>query len=283
VNEGHVFRFLCKPCAPETLALALDAGAEQHALVTAERDIMERTLAAVVASLGEVLSLADPTLFKRAMVVKLYVSQVVRQLRLEGAWQIEVAAALHTLGLIALPTELARRGQTHAAVTLKEKHMFEGHSGTASRILSAIPRLEDVALIVAQQSGDVTQGPEWVQRGARLLRLAIRLENRLSRGSSLVQALDAMSSAADDEERGYLDALRAHGADSERMERRALRVGELQPQMTLDEDLRTRDGTLVLPKGHELSAILIERLRQFASSRGLEEPIQVRVALTTAS
>ena len=277
VNEGQIFRFLCKPCPPEPLRLALLAGAEQHALVTAERDIMERTLAAVVTSLGEVLALAEPALFERAAVVKLYVGRIVRHLRLEGAWQIEVAAALHTLGLIALPTEVARRGANHPPATLAEKQLLQSHPETASRILGAIPRLEDVALIVAQQTTDEPQGPEWIQRGARLLRLAIRVESRVSRGVRLEEVLEAMSAVADAEDGAFLDALRADHADAERMERRALRVRELQPRMILDEDVKTADGTLVLQAGHELSAVLIERLRQFASSRELAEPIQVRV------
>jgi hypothetical protein len=49
------------------------------------------------------------------------------------------------------------------------------------------------------------------------------------------------------------------------------------PHMVLDCDVKTRDGALVLPKGHELSAILIERLRQFAASRRVDEPIRVRI------
>ena len=284
VNEGRIFRFLCKPCSPETLALALEAGVEQHRLITTERDIMERTLAAVVKTLGDVLFLAEPALFERTMLVKGYVGQIVQRLQLEGAWQIEVAAALHTLGLIALPTELARRGQTQAPVTLEEKRMLEEHPETTRRILNAIPRLEEVALIVAQQTGDVTEGSEWVQRGARVLRLAMRLEQRVSRGASLEQAIDAMSAmSADAEERAQLDALRARASDAGGMQRRALLVRELQPRMTLEEDVKTGDGTLVLAKGHELSAILIERLMQLASSRGIEEPIQVSVPVAAAT
>jgi hypothetical protein len=183
------------------------------------------------------------------------------------------------LGLIALPTELARRGQNYVPATLNEKRLLEGHPDTARRILSAIPRLEDVALIVAQQVNDAQQGPEWVQRGARLLRLAIRVEARVSRGVQLEEVLAAMSAVANAEERTFLDALRADSADAEQMERRSLRVRELQPRMILDEDVNTADGTLVLQAGHELSAIVIERLRQFASSRGLAEPIRVRVPI----
>lgn len=278
VNEGHIFRFLCKPCPSDVLGAALEAGVEQHALMIAERDIMERTLSAVVKTLGDVLSLTDPELFNRATLVKSYVGHVARHMKLEGAWQIEVAAALHTLGMIALPAELGHRKQSSLPLTVDEKKQLASHPTTASRIIGAIPRLEEVALIVLQQAGDEGQGPEWVQRGARILRLAIRLEGRVSRGVTLGEAVEALNTHANDEERGYLAALRTLYADSEQMEQKELRARELSPGMVLDADVKTRDGALVLPKGRELSAILIERLLQFSASRALLEPIAVRVS-----
>lgn len=275
VNQGHIFRFLCKPCPSEELKAVIQAAAEQHALVIAERDIMERTLSAVVKTLGDVLSLADPELFKRAALVKSYVSHVVRRLELGGSWQIEVAASLHTLGLVALPRDLAHRAANLAPLTVEEKKQLATHPETARRILEAIPRLEEVALIVAQQSEEPDQGPDWVQRGARLLRLCKRLEGRVSRGASLGEAIDSLCASGGPEERTYLEALR--DLYSGQMECRELRFRELMPHMVLDTDVKTRDGALVLPKGHELSAILIERLRQFAASRRVDEPIRVRI------
>jgi len=277
VNEGHIFRFLCKPCPSDVLRAALESAAEQHSLVVAERDIMERTLSAVVKTLGDVLALADPELFNRATLVKTYVSHAVRKLHLEGGWQIEVAASLHTLGLIALPTELVHRTLTSPPLTLEEKKQLATHPETAKRIIEAIPRLEEVAQIVEQQTTEETRGPEWVRSGARLLRLAIRLETRVARGSSLGDALDALNAHANQEERVYLAALRTLYSDSEQMQSKELRVRELGPGMVLDADVKTRDGALVLPKGRELSIILLERLLQFSSARGLEEPIRVRV------
>lgn len=275
VNEGQIFRFLCKPCPPPTLSSAIEAAVEQHALVTAERDIMERTLSAVVKTLSDVLSLTDPELFKRATLVKGYVSQVVRGLALEGAWQIEVAAALHTLGLVALPRELAHHSKGLTPLTVEDKKQLAAHPETAHRILCAIPRLEDVALIVAQQSSEPEQGPEWVRRGARLLRLAKRVEERVSRGATLTEAIDSLTLAASAEDKQFLGALRS--AHSEAMPVKALKARDLKPRMVLDEDVKTREGALVLPKGHELSAVLIERLRQFAESRRLDDTIRVRV------
>ncbi len=46
VNEGNIFRFLTKPCQPDVLARALDAGIEQYRLITANRELLEQSLGA---------------------------------------------------------------------------------------------------------------------------------------------------------------------------------------------------------------------------------------------
>jgi DNA-binding NtrC family response regulator len=43
VNQGGVFRFLMKPVSREMLTEALEAGVEQHRLVTAERELLDQT------------------------------------------------------------------------------------------------------------------------------------------------------------------------------------------------------------------------------------------------
>ncbi|MCP4965099.1 MAG: response regulator [bacterium] len=38
INDGHVFRFLSKPCPPEVLMPALEEGVEHYRLIQAERE-----------------------------------------------------------------------------------------------------------------------------------------------------------------------------------------------------------------------------------------------------
>src|SRR5208283_5528581 len=40
VNEGHIFRFLTKPCNPQTLSNAITAGIRQYQLICAERELL---------------------------------------------------------------------------------------------------------------------------------------------------------------------------------------------------------------------------------------------------
>src|SRR5438132_13303250 len=66
INNGPIFRFLTKPCAPELLARTVAAGIEQYRLVTAEKELLEQTLRGPVTVLTEVLELANPKAFDRA-------------------------------------------------------------------------------------------------------------------------------------------------------------------------------------------------------------------------
>jgi len=41
INEGKIFRFLTKPCAPDQVRAAIEAGVTHHQLMTAERAILQ--------------------------------------------------------------------------------------------------------------------------------------------------------------------------------------------------------------------------------------------------
>src|ERR1035437_9820924 len=55
VNHGQVFRFLTKPCSPQNLLAAIQSAAEQHRLITAERELLEKTLRGSIKALIEIL------------------------------------------------------------------------------------------------------------------------------------------------------------------------------------------------------------------------------------
>ena len=48
VNEGHIYRFLSKPCPADKLLAAIEDGLNQHRLLTAEKVLLEQTLSGCV-------------------------------------------------------------------------------------------------------------------------------------------------------------------------------------------------------------------------------------------
>ena len=66
INQGHIFRFLNKPCSTEKLIQAVEAAVAQHNLIIAERDLLENTLGGSLKVLSEILALAEPKTFGQA-------------------------------------------------------------------------------------------------------------------------------------------------------------------------------------------------------------------------
>lgn len=277
VNEGNIFRFLCKPCPQEILLEALEAGAEQYRLINAERELLEKTLKGSVKVLTEVLSLAAPIAFSRSNHIKAYVTHMSQKLGLEDAWQYEMAGMLSQLGCITLPAETMGKVYAGQDISEDEQQMYDEHPETGYKLLANIPRLELVAAMIRGQRETEGADSESGERlGGRMLRLALAVDRLVAAGSKLPMALATLK-----EDGGYdqslLDALTDFKANEQSMSIKALPVKQLQIGMILDEDVCTTSGPVVIAKGEELHAANIARLGNFARGIGIVEPIRVRV------
>jgi len=57
VNEGQIFRFLTKPCPPDQLRSAIDAGVVHHRLLIAEKVLLQQTLIGCIKALVDILAI----------------------------------------------------------------------------------------------------------------------------------------------------------------------------------------------------------------------------------
>jgi response regulator RpfG family c-di-GMP phosphodiesterase len=149
VNEGNIFRFLCKPYQGDALVKALTAAHEQYQLVTAERDLLEQTLSGSVRVLTDVLSLVSPAAFGRAQRVRRMVEQMCAQMQIASSWHIQVAAMLSQVGLMALPPEVVEKVHRGQPLSDAEQRMLAEHPEIGRDLVGNIPRLQEVADIIA--------------------------------------------------------------------------------------------------------------------------------------
>jgi len=145
VNEGNIFRFLTKPCDAEKLAKALTAGIEQYRLVTAEKELLEKTLRGSIKVLTDVLSLVNPAAFGRASRVQRLVRRLAAELKVELSWELDVAAMLSQIGCVTLPPETIDRLYRGQKLSPEEREMCEAHPAIGHDLVANIPRLEAVS------------------------------------------------------------------------------------------------------------------------------------------
>jgi len=110
-----------------------------------------------------------------------------------------------------------------------------------------------------------------------MLRIAFQVERWIAQGKSLPIAINELSQKLQPTEVPLLKALSDFRNSEGSSSVRALTVGQMTVQMSLEEDVRTTTGVVVVPKGRELSMVLIERLLKFSRAGTLVEPIRVRV------
>ncbi|CDM64096.1 HD domain-containing phosphohydrolase [Pyrinomonas methylaliphatogenes] len=286
VNEGRIFRFITKPCAPETLSRILLAALEQYRLVMAEKELLEKTLMGSLQVLTDILSFVNPTAFGRASRVQRLVHQLVEIIGAENAWQIEIAAMLSQVGCITVPEETLLKVYKGATLTVDELRILQAHPQVGHDLIARIPRLEPVAEIIAYQEKlfngagtpkDERFGHE-IPFGARILKVALDFDKLLEAKLSPAEAYKEMRRRGDWYDPVVVEALGEAIAQSERrFTTKYVFLYELRPGMIIAQDIIATNGLLLIAQGQEVTPSLRMRLENFALRGGLEEPIKVLV------
>jgi CheY-like chemotaxis protein len=266
VNEGQIFRFLTKPCSPDDLRGAVEAGVIQHRLVTAEKVLMQETLIACIHALIDVLAMTNPVAFGRANRVKRSVNDLAAALGLKEFWQLEAAAMLSQIGYISLPPELVEKLYYGKRLTAEERVLAEGAPRVAQALLGRIPRIEPVMeiLMASQDKKADEPGSGLLKSGADILRLILAYDSLIVAGNSVVASLQSLRSRAPIYGAALVEAFAALvGNQVENEAIVELPVGSVKPGMIILDDLRTAVGTLLVPKGFEVTNAFLERKRNF--------------------
>lgn len=268
VNDGQVFRFLCKPCPAPRLQGALMAAVEQNRLITAERVLLQETLRGSIRALSDALALANPVAFGRATRAKNHAARVAQRLGLADRWEVEVAAMLSQIGVVGLPLSTAEKLYAGAALDPAEQEMADRLPQVADELLSAVPRLDGVREIIRLhdrpfcEAGAGGRWAETVPIGARILKAVLDFDALESQGRCAADAIRELQTRPGQYDPAVLEAIAAlSGTAATRIELREVPLHAVRPGMRFAQDVRTRTGLLLIPKGFEANAALMERLR----------------------
>jgi len=285
VNQGHVFRFLVKPCPPPELVAAVEAGIELHRTTVTEQTLLEQTLHGSIKMLTEVMSITNPVSFGRAQRVKQHVSALCEKLELNERWQVEVAAMLSQLATFTLPPETLEKVYYGAELTPDEQAMLDRAPDVTEQLLSHVPRLELVREILAlygkpykkPDKPDVSHEQAKLQRWTQVLRVAVDFDTLEAQGLSSAIALNTLKGRADQYDPQVLTAfLGLHGQRKEGDKIRDISVAALRIGMVLAADVKMATGTLFVARGYEVTPAFLERIRNFRPG-SVREPIKVLI------
>lgn len=288
VNEGSIFRFLGKPCAPEKLIKALDACIRQYRLIAAERELLEKTLSGSVRLLTEILSMMDPRAFGRVSALRQDIRALAPRVGLQSTWEIEIAGMLAPIGSVAVPPLVALKASAGHALSPIEQDMFGRIPQVGSQLLTHIPRLEMVAKLVLYQNknfdgsgfpSDKVAGEE-IPLGSRILRVLLDLGQLEATGRLRNDAVHVLRQRSGQYDPRILEAVAqiesAPGkAEKVRKPPKSIPFVKLHQGHLLREDVLSKNGQVLISAGFVVSATMLERLRNFYQMDELIEPIVI--------
>jgi response regulator RpfG family c-di-GMP phosphodiesterase len=285
VNEGQIFRFLNKPCPHDTLVRTLETCLGQYRLIMAERELLEKTLSGSIKLLTDILGLVSPGAIGRGSRIRKYMRHMAEALQLSDRWQYELAGLLSQIGCVIISPEVLHKIWAGQPLAPDEESIYASHPAMGARLLSNIPRLGLVSkMIAAQQTptapGDssMAAGDEYaVEIGGQMLRLALALEHGIALGHPFSRVLMELGRQPGRYPGRLLDSLSTFVEERETLTMARINLRQLRTNMVLAEDVRSRNGLLLVPKGHEVTIPVILRLRSFADGVGVVEPFRVMV------
>ena len=276
VNEGQVFRFLTKPCPPDQLRSAIEAGVAHHRLLIAEKVLLQETVIGCIRALIDILAITNPVAFGRATRVKRLATELAASIGSAGFWQLEAAAMLSQIGYISLPIELVEKLYYGKRLTPEERVLADGAPSVAQKLLGRIPRLEPVMeILTASRQAKLEMPDGLVKLGAHILRLVLDYDAQIAQGHSADVALASIRAQSGRFDSKLVENLESLvGLAGSAPEVKEVLVGRLTPGMVFMDDLYTQIGTLLVPKGFEVTETFLERARNFGPGI-LQEKVRV--------
>lgn len=292
INEGNIFRFLTKPCPSDVFLKTVTAGMKQYRLVTAERELLEKTLKGSIKLLTDILSITNPAAFGQAARISRLAKKLAKRLKISSPWEVELAAMLSQIGCVTIPAKLLENYYQGIALTEEEKKMYLAHPQTGKKLLANIPRLQEIAQAVGYQlkhyngegvPSDKIKG-EAIPITARILKVVLDFEfiSGLGKGSRI--SLEVMRSGIQKYDPDVFAALEAEVLSVEEgYIVRAVHLSNTMQGMLLAEDIKDQHGALLIARGIEITDVLKARLLNYARSGLILEPIKVLEEVTPAT
>ena len=291
VNEGNIFRFLTKPCPPESLAKSLDAGIRQYQLITAEQELLKNTLGGAIKVLVEILSMVNPTAFSQASRIRRYMRHIVKEMHLTNLWQYEIAAMLSQIGCVTLPHEILDKVYSQVVLADKESRLLASHPTVGYKLLSNIPRLETVAGMIRDQQKPFNtehhppkgSQEEKIEFGAQMLKVAVDFDKCIFGGALPKDALATMRIRHYEYNPKILASMENFEIEKTEKRCKMVSVKELIFGMITNQDIHAKNGLLLVSRGQEITYPIIARLQNFKLQVGVEEPFEVIVSAQECS
>lgn len=262
-------------------------------------DLIEGTARGCVTALYEVLSITDPYSASLGQRLRYAAELFCKAGGIELSWDLETAALLSEIGMVTVPARVISKAHSGQELSDFERDMLENVAGRGADLLEEIPALAKAGQIIRfrEKNFDGTGSPavnvsrEKIPQGARILKVLNDLFKLKESGQTQDEAIAEMERKSNRYDPAMVrvarECFKVNLPEKIRANTVETTVKGLKPGQLLVSNIETEDGVLVMRDGQVMSPRLIHKLRNFAFTSGIREPIYVidlleSQAMTTA-
>jgi CheY-like chemotaxis protein len=265
-NDGHVFRYLTKPCPLDELSTALQAGLDKFLTAESERALLKSTFAGVFDVMIELLTASHPVISAISERVKLLNRLTCNDLKWPESWEATVASRMSMVGFTVLPEQVSKElVDTTKPFTQETFAALQQGLQTSRRLMSKIPRLGRVCNIIDAMCGnDDRVESDHASYGLLLgMTIVYTLASRKDGGDTINAVLTSYPNASPILMEALQKSDKTFLAGSKSSEKVAIQ--DLTAGMVLADDLLIDGTTPVLRCGDVITDCLRDHLRTFSS------------------
>lgn len=271
VNSGDIFKFLNKPCDPGQLKLVLKQAIRQHELVTAEKELLEKTLKGSILVLADLLGMVKPEAFGRTSRLRRKARELARHLSGVRLWELDAATLLSQLGCINVEQKTLDKLLGAERLSKEERAEFEAHPLLGADLIGRIPRMERVSRIILYQNKrfdgkgfpiDDIKGAD-IPLEARILHLVLAFDELSGQDWSDAAIVDKLGKLPGRFDPDVVAALQKSVDVSDDQSVVRVLPSELELGMVVQEDVKNSQGVMLLCRGQEVTTAIREHLLKF--------------------
>ncbi|MFA4924769.1 MAG: HD domain-containing phosphohydrolase [Ignavibacteriaceae bacterium] len=284
VNKGSIFRLLTKPCPNDVLVDALSDALNQYALITAEKELLQKTLKGSIKLLIDILSVFNPKAFSQANRLTTLTKNIAFRFGLNNTWEIETMLLLSKIGCVAIPSDILEKRLNGETLTTEEENLYLSHPRIGKALLANIPRLENISNIISYQlmpfnAQTKTQGKiqtDEIPIESRILKVLDDYDFFLQTGLDEKTALLKMKEKSGEYDTNILVALDAEIAGIySGLRIVTIAIENIEAGMVLAEAIKDKAGNTLISKGSEISLVLKARLESYMKMNNVEKKVKI--------
>ncbi len=277
---------------PAEARSAITAANLQHFLRESRKRVehanfLEGSVRGIVTAFFEILSIVDPYSASLGQRLRYAADLFCKSADIEMTWDLETGALLAEVGVLTIPVRVVTKAHAGQELSNFERDMIAHVPERGADLLQEIPALAKAAQIVRFQGKNFdgsglpasSLAGERIPQGARILKVLNDLFKLKENGKTQEDAMTEMESKSHRYDPAFLrvarECFQVSLPENIPVNTVSMTVKELKPGQLLVSSIETDDGVLVIRSGQVISPRLLHKLRNFAFTSGIREPIYV--------